>query len=1050
MNSLEKKPCNRFQFAADAAYALAAMEVPPDVADERDLLPEILAVQTIVPESSQVTRDDRHGRTPQDHRGLSRLITEPIVAPDEVASLWFEGARRGAPGETPPRTPANDPVVGVATTRRLAADTVDSVPPRGSGPDTESALRDITLAAAGESVESADRILDLPPIEVPPLPPTWRPATPAPRTMLLEGAGLGLFGIRTVPFVDRDRERDVLWEALTRVHQAHRPAAAVIQGSAGTGKSRLAEWIAERAHELGGARVLTARHGPQGSPAHGLPAMLARFTGCVGLSRAKTARRLERLLETLGVSDPYGWQALTEIMSPALLTTAGEEDDQVQKVRFRNPTERYTVIAGFLERLCRDRPVIVWLDDAQWGGDSLRFVYHAVKHLDHEGLAVLFLITAQDDALADRPYETSLLEQLKKLDQARALHVGPLAPEHHATLVRELLGLEPRLAARVESRTAGNPMFAVQLVGDWVQRRLLEPGEHGFVLKKGATLSLPDDIHQLWKTRIQRVLQGHPPTALHALELAATLGQSVLVDEWRDACREAGTPFPEGVLDNLLAHRLVSISLGKRSGQGPQHILWSFVHAMLRESLERSAREAGRSRRHHLACATMLLKRSPESTPGAYERIGRHYLAAGEIERALTPLLRAAERRREASDFHAARALVRRREEAIRALGGQGLDVRLGDGWLLEAQMDLDQERPEAVARRIAQLEEAARHGEWTRLRAAALRLKGDLARYHGDYLTAERCYETALPQLALREDARETAHCLRGLANVAWERGLADRTKELYEKALALYERVGDAFRTVSCLVFLGHVAQQTGKTRQAREHFQRAMALGRQHGHLSGVSDALRGLGRVALYDDRDPDKAIAYLRQAKTIIDRIGGKHAIVFFLNEAGEIARFQGDLDRAERAYRKAEEKARDTRAAGVWPVPTLNLATVLLIRGRLDEARKLLERAPERLERQGHYRVLGAFHAALVRCAADRGAWDIFDHHLTAAHRRFTTTGGAKEVDAWLIRTAAERCREQGQTHRADQAMRLCRLLLQQLGLDDESALDGTRTGHTL
>ena len=1054
---LEKKPANRFQFAADAAYALSLLEDLEEADDslQEEAAGEILAIQTIHPEAGELPGTEGTAwRSEVDRRGISRLITEPVEPGPRPQSLWFD-QERGDPdraSESGPPSISSD-LEGNRVERPAPATLdapMDEFRPQRLGVDTEEALENITLVAGEATSSSVASDYDLPPVVTPPLPESWRTETPAEHTILLEGAGLGLYGIRTIPFVDRERERDLIWQALHEVHEERKPRLVLIHGAAGTGKSRLAEWMTERALDVGGARVLTATHGPDQSPAHGLPAMLARFTRCVGLSLSEAEQRLERLLGDLGVTDSYEWQALAEIMKPALLVRSDDQEERERPVRFRNPAERYVVIGRYLEKLTEERPAIVWLDDAQWGGDSLRFVYHVLNHLQDPLPRVLFLITAQDDALAERPYETGLLDKLMGSPDARGIFVPPLSPADHARLVRELLGLEPRLASRVEARTAGNPMFAVQLIGDWVQRGVLVPGDKGFVLKQGVPLTLPDDIHQVWTARIQRAMQGQPPTAHHALELAAALGQTVLLEEWRAACAEAGLTFPEGQLDNLLAHRLVRISLGKRAGRSPQQIFWSFVHAMLRESLERSARDGGRARSHHLACANMLRKRYGESEPGISERIGRHYFAAGEFERCLQPLLRAAEQRRESSDYHAARVLIRRREEAIRALGGEGLDVRLGTGWLLLAQMDLDQERPEAVAQYIRRIEEAARRGEWNRLAASAMRLKGDLARYRGDYVTAEALYQAALPQLVLRNEGRETAHCLRGLANVAWEQGLTRRTVELYERALELYEKEGDSYRQVSCLVFLGHVAQQTGATEQARDYFQKAMTLGRKHGHLAGVSDALRGLGRLALYDDRDPDKALSYLRQAKTLIDRIGGKHALVFFLNEAGEIARYTGDLERAARAYRKATEKARDTEA-GMWAVPTLNLATVRIRQGRFDEALELLSGVPERLTKQGHRRVLGAFHAALARCHAERKDWEAFDHHLERADQHLANLGVVEEDDAWMIQGAGERCEAAGEKIRAARAFGLAMRLWEALNRPDEvRGLEARMGGHTL
>ena len=56
---------------------------------------------------------------------------------------------------------------------------------------------------------------------------------------------------------------------------------------------------------------------------------------------------------------------------------------------------------------------------------------------------------------------------------------------HPRRLVEELLRLDPGLAARVAERTDGNPLFAVQRVGDWVERGVLVPTARGLALDAG-------------------------------------------------------------------------------------------------------------------------------------------------------------------------------------------------------------------------------------------------------------------------------------------------------------------------------------------------------------------------------------------------------------------------------------------------------------------------------------------------------------------------------------------------------------------------------------
>jgi len=132
----------------------------------------------------------------------------------------------------------------------------------------------------------------------------------------------------------------------------------------------------------------------------------------------------------------------------------------------------------------------------------------------------------------------------------------------------------------VDERTGGNPLFAVQLVGDWVYRGLLEAGPQGFVLRPGVVVQLPDDLHEVWSGRVSRLLEGKPKGTREALEIAAALGSSVDSREWAEACKAASVPCPPALAESLVANRLAV-----RNQEG-----WDFVHAMLRESLERLAR----------------------------------------------------------------------------------------------------------------------------------------------------------------------------------------------------------------------------------------------------------------------------------------------------------------------------------------------------------------------------------------------------------------------------------------------------------------------------
>jgi tetratricopeptide (TPR) repeat protein len=873
------------------------------------------------------------------------------------------------------RMPGDEDFDGDASTGAPIRAPVDEVP------DVSTRVMAAMAAAAAQTDAPA-----FPPPGRPPLPrsradvpASWARLLP-PRPRRLPGVGLGLLTLRTMPMVGRKRERDALWGALRAVHRERRARCVVLRGPSGTGKSRLAQWLCERAEEAAGVTTLKAHHALGDGPGTGLAPMIAQHLRCAGMDRTALEARTTRLAARTGVVAVDEAPALAELIQPASeahIASGG------RVVRFRDPRERHVLVHRVIQRSDAGpagaeppRTSIVWLDDAQWGADALAFACHVLRAQEDQPTPILIIMTAQEAALVERPQEAIALEDLSMRPDVDMLEVGPLPPGDHAALVETLLGSAGPLADEVRTRTAGSPLFAVQLIGDWVSRGVLEGGPDGVRLKDGAAPALPDDLHAVWQSRIDRLLEPFGQDEALALELAAVLGTKVDRQEWTAVCMRRGLRPDHRVLDRLLVQRLAQI---ETDGTG-----WNFAHPMLRSSLTRRAEDQGRLRDHHRACATMLELRDA-GQPAASRRVAFHLLAAGDDRDAVPFLRQAADAAARRGDWDKAGRLLAQRDEAMDRAGVPAHDPARAAGWAIQQRM----------LRMFGKVEQAAELLEAWR----------DVATAHG--------WRHALAQLTV--DAAQLAH----------HAGRVAEAEAHLDEASDMADDLGDRALLATIHQEFGRLRIERGELEDAIPALERARQEAVAAGQEAEQAQAWMLLGRVAKQQGA-PDRAMAHFADALGVFERTGDRWGVASCTNELGEIARLKGALEEAEVHYRDALDRMNELGVDNAHIV-RINLAIVMLEQGRAADMRPLVERALRAFEATGQRAMIGIAHLLLTAAAAaeqDMTGWDV---HLQEGRRLVRDTRFVEQDIALITQGAGDLAEEAGWADRARGAWTLAR-----------------------
>lgn len=579
-------------------------------------------------------------------------------------------------------------------------------------------------------------------------------------------------------FVGRRDELRRIGEAFAVANRGE-PRVLRVLGEAGAGKTRLILETQRRLKSAGhdvAMFIASSVRGGADLPLSGLQEILRAVLGIDELEEPEVLRERVRRARELGLSSPE-LGALSSLLGGG---TLGESSDALGGVL-------RTAVARVISSLATDRLTVFCLDDADHLDEESRVVLESALELAPRARFVL--------TLAHRGEPHGWRDDLP----ISSVTLDPLDEDDVARLIAARLGAEEipvELLSEVHAKSGGNPLFVEEYVKSLLDNDLVAVREGRVEFDPERALSTPATLRGLVAARLARLTPAQRATVAVAAIAAPRFPTELVAAVLGETVSQAQNKLL------ALERRRVIVRLAQSE--------WRFLHDGLIEVVldELAADERAAL---HGRVAGALEQLHPMRLDDLAERLAEHYRRAGDVERAVTYYVRAAERL---------------------ATEQPGVALRL-----LEGAIDLSTDAPgdhidellELYARygRVALGARAAGRAD-ERLRrgldlAAHMPTTPTVARLHllfGRLMVVAHHVDFALTYIQRAEemaeelgDGRMIRDAWMARAEADLRRGATRHAIEILSRALARAREEGDVDAQIRCLVHIALAHAQAGE---------------------------------------------------------------------------------------------------------------------------------------------------------------------------------------------------------------------------------------------
>jgi len=733
-------------------------------------------------------------------------------------------------------------------------------------------------------------------------------------------------------FVGREKEIKSILRALHQVETGSRGRMFVIRGGKGIGKTSLAKRVKEEASQRIFLTSFVSIEGIENNSPFGI--FLEPLSHYFSDEMVKKVPAIAKLL------------AFADFKKDNLITSTRRREDL------------FTLITSYYRSLSNLRPLfIVWDNLELLAPLTWEFLSRFLRQI--EELPIFVLSTFDLDFEADQNVKKSLVDFARNHANVDFMDLGPMSKEATKDYIAQALHdmrFSNDLLDLVYKKARGNPLFTREIL-----KTLFNTGGLKFDEKTGWSLinkrlRLPSSIKGILEASLERVNDEERKV----LEVASILGDSFPFSQLLSVSR-----FNEGQLVDIL-DKLIAEGFLEEDGN-----VIRFTQPLFIEVLQE---KMSSFRKHYLhkKAAEVLEGEFLKGNIEVAKDVSYHYLKAGETEKALDYLEKAAKRAKDEARLEEALYLY---EKALRIVKDplKKNDIDIERAKLLRsvgASKDAN-----CLIKKVLNRENLTDCQRINALYTLAISYEG-LGNYDEALQTIDIIDKT------WKRNRKKLSYCNKWIDAIktrAWiyfirgEYKLAEENLMKGLRFLARTKKVEEKdIKIASFYNILGAINGHLGDYKKAKNFYLKALEIFKKHRKWKDIAVIYNNI--TAIYSlNGDYIKAIESLENAMEIDEKYGDKLSLAIVFYNLGEIYHTLNILDVAQNYYEKYMELNKEIDNRLGYGYGNLGIGGLKMLRGDFEGAEECLKKAQRIFERLGSKVMATEAKMTLFELAIKRG-----------------------------------------------------------------------------